>query len=184
MISGIDKELLLFSFEQPDSIHSWFPTDDVVMGGVSRSRIVASPHNTALFTGLVSLENNGGFAAVRSRSPTMNLHGFDGLTLRIKSDGKRYGVNIKTTGSAEALLYQIDFNTDAEQWTDIVLPFRAFSPRLVGFPVCNAPPLDVGRVGSLGLMIADKQSGSFALELAWIKAYRGNFDGDVVKSEC
>lgn len=166
------QELMLFSFEQPGGSDGWFSTDDGVMGGVSRSRLVPGTSGGALFTGVVSLENNGGFAAVRCRVPISDLRGFDGLALRLRGDGKRYGINVKTTGYTQALLYQVDFDTDAGSWQELRLPFRSFSARSVGFPVYNAPPLDLSQIRSFGLMIADKQAGPFTLELAWIKAYR------------
>jgi hypothetical protein len=171
-MSNIERAQLLLSFDRPESLAEWFATDDVVMGGVSGSRLVGSGVGTALFTGRVSLENNGGFAAVRRRSPASDLRAFSGLALRVRGDGKRYGVNLKTTGYAQALLYQVDFDTDADRWQEIMLPFSIFAPRSVGFPVRNAPPLDLGMIRSIGLMIADKQAGLFTLELAWIKAYR------------
>jgi hypothetical protein len=170
---NMDRTQLLLSFDRPESLAEWFPTDDVVMGGVSSSRVTGSGAGTALFTGRVSLENNGGFAAVRRRSPVSDLRAFSGLILRVRGDGKRYGVNLKTTGYAQALLYQVDFDTESNSWQEIILPFRIFTPRSVGFPVRNAPPLDLGMIRSIGLMIADKQAGQFTLELAWIKVYHG-----------
>ena len=56
-------EKMIFDFgeaEQP-----WSSIDDPVMGGVSRSRMSVR-NGIAEFAGVVSLENNGGFASTRS----------------------------------------------------------------------------------------------------------------------
>jgi hypothetical protein len=50
------------------------------------------------------------------------------------------------------------------------LPFSEFVPTFRGRTVPGAPPLDLSRVVTVGLMISDKQAGPFRLEIAWIKA--------------
>ena len=43
----------------------WTIVNDGVMGGLSSSEIIETEEKTLIFSGLVSLENNGGFASVR-----------------------------------------------------------------------------------------------------------------------
>jgi hypothetical protein len=54
----------LFDFSDISALGAWFVLNDGVMGGVSQSRILASASTALLFTGNVSLENNGGFASI------------------------------------------------------------------------------------------------------------------------
>jgi hypothetical protein len=60
--SASDKTL--FDFQSATNA-AWRVVNDNVMGGVSTSRFEAT-NGVALFRGDVSLENNGGFASVRS----------------------------------------------------------------------------------------------------------------------
>ena len=53
------------AFEFHDSESAWRSIDDVVMGGLSSSRMWVE-QGRAVFDGELSLENNGGFASVRS----------------------------------------------------------------------------------------------------------------------
>jgi monofunctional biosynthetic peptidoglycan transglycosylase len=81
-----------------------------VMGGLSRSSI--SMTNTLLvFRGEVSLENNGGFASVRSAQSPQNLTGFGALVLRARGDGKRYKFTVRTETGFNTPLYQCTFIT-------------------------------------------------------------------------
>ena len=59
------NEVVLIDFNSDASISVWWPLNDTVMGGVSSSRMELSGEGKAVFTGKVSLENNGGFSSVR-----------------------------------------------------------------------------------------------------------------------
>ena len=50
-------------------------------------------------------------------------------------------------------------------WTTIRLPLAEFRPGFRGRAVPDAPPLDPARVRQVGLMIADRQAGPFALAI-------------------
>ena len=80
----------LWSAERPELLE-WGPLDDVVMGGVSRSTFVTGS-SCATFSGVVTSENNGGFAGCRTRAlrPALDLRRFEGLRLRLRGDGNRY----------------------------------------------------------------------------------------------
>jgi len=82
-------EMLLFDFGTERAIDEWMSINDVVMGGVSTGRLEATGNDTVAFTGLVSLENGGGFASVRSRPREQDLRRYSGLELRIRGDGRR-----------------------------------------------------------------------------------------------
>ena len=58
-------EKTLFDFTTATNSTAWQIVNDDVMGGVSTSRFQVRT-NGAVFSGVVSLENNGGFASVRS----------------------------------------------------------------------------------------------------------------------
>lgn len=161
--------MTLFDFSDPDSIAAFAAIDDVVMGGCSASRMVTSDHGTGLFTGTVSLENNGGFASVRSRPFDWDLSRSDGLVLEVRGDGRRYKVNLKTDAETDQTAYQAYLETRDGEWQTVELPFRLFEPKLRGRRRLDAGPIDLSRVRTLGLMIADRKAGPFRLELRTIR---------------
>ena len=69
----------------------WRIQNDVVMGGRSESQLKMTEENYALFTGRVSLENNGGFCSIHQTSekdPFIISAESDAFILNIKGDGK------------------------------------------------------------------------------------------------
>jgi len=140
------------------------------MGGISRGGFRINDAGTLEFTGIVSLENNGGFASIRSRPGTYDLSGYDGLLVRVRGDGKRYACNIRTDFEIMAGSYQQRFETKKNEWQEVGLPFRDFVPTSFGQVMRDAPKLDTAKIRSLGFTISDKQAGPFRLEVDWISA--------------
>jgi monofunctional biosynthetic peptidoglycan transglycosylase len=68
-------------YEQ-SAAEGWYPINDRVMGGTSKSEFQAE-NGIAVFRGLVSLENNGGFASVRSALGNHDLSAYAGIALRV-----------------------------------------------------------------------------------------------------
>lgn len=143
----------------------WQPIDDGVMGGLSSSRATVTPERTLVFSGTVSLENNGGFASIRCAPGAFDLSTHAGMVLRVRGDGKRYLFSVKTDPAFDGVQYRAGFETRAGTWIDAAIPFSAFEPRFRGRLVRSAPPLDAGRIITLGFMIADRQAGAFRLEV-------------------
>ena len=162
---------ILFSFAVAEACAGWYSIDDPVMGGLSWSRVECTTTGTMRFSGVVSLENNGGFASIRSPAGRYDLSAYDELRLRVKGDGKTYKLNLKPDSGLDGVQYQATFETSGAR-QEIELPFAMFEPRFRGRPVRDAPPLDPARVASFGFLISDKQAGPFALEIERIEARR------------
>lgn len=151
---------------------TWHDIGDPVMGGLSSGEMVAED-GVGVFKGVVSLEHSGGFASVRSAEGHYDLSGYDGLTVRVRGDGKRYGLRLRSSWGFDGLNYQADFAAAAGVWVDIKLPFTGFRPVFRGRPAAVHPPLDLGAVKTFGLIIAGRQEGPFRLELETVAGYRG-----------
>jgi len=85
----------LFRFDTLVSVADWSAIDDSVMGGVSHSRLRHDAAGHAVFEGVVSLENSGGFASVRSRPLDLGVSGAANYTLEVRGDGKRYKLSVR-----------------------------------------------------------------------------------------
>ena len=160
---------MLFDFTTTTNSPAWQIVNDDVMGGVSTSRFQIST-NGAVFSGAVSLENNGGFASVRSSPVRVELAGCDAFLLRVRGDGHRYKFTARTDGSFDSAIYQIGFPTKKDQWEEHRLRLKDMVPTFRGRVLAGEPPLDAAKVTCVGFLISDKQEGPFRLELAWIKA--------------
>jgi NADH dehydrogenase [ubiquinone] 1 alpha subcomplex assembly factor 1 len=165
------KEKGIVDFSLPGEEKRWEIVNDVVMGGVSKSQLSITPDKTALFRGEVSLENFGGFASVRTYPQDYQLESYKGISIRIKGDGKRYRLRLRTDDKPDGIAYQALFNTKSGKWINVNLPFKDFIPVYRGRMVSGASPLEPSRIQRIGFMIADKQAGPFNLEISWIKAY-------------
>ena len=138
------------------------------MGGVSSSAISYVPGGRAVFSGSVSLANNGGFASVRSPSFAA-LGGGGAFLLTVRGDGKRYKFSVRTDTAFDGVSYQAAFQPPPGEWVVVRLAAADFLPTWRGRIVNNAPPLDPARAQQLGLLIADRQAGGFRLEVGAIE---------------
>lgn len=164
-------EKMIIDFSSPDEHNMWEVINDGVMGGVSESRVIITENKTALFQGVVSLENYGGFASMRSYTRKFKLAGFKGLMAQVKGDGKSYQLRLRVDDAYDGIAYQAHFLTEQAKWIIVRLSFDSFTPVFRGRIIKDAPELDVSRIGRIGFMIAGKQAGPFRLEIGWVKAY-------------
>jgi monofunctional biosynthetic peptidoglycan transglycosylase len=164
-------EKTLLDFRGPNQAARWVRVNDVVMGGRSQSEMRFTPQGTALFDGVLSLENNGGFASVRTTPHDYGLNGYVGLRVRVKGDGRQFKLRVRTDDRMDGPAYEFHFDTFAGEWTTIQAPFRDFVPTFRGRRLRNVPALEGANVRQIGFLIADKQAGPFRLEIDWINAY-------------
>ena len=165
------KQRILLDFQQPDDATNWSVINDVVMGGVSNSSFTVQKPGTAVFSGAVSLENNGGFASANMKPAQFDVSGFDGIRFRVKGDGKNYKITLKNDGAFNGFSYRFEFSTKNGEWLTIDAPFTSFVPKFMTQNT-SAPPVDKAKIKTFGFLIADKQDGPFRLEIDWIGAYR------------
>lgn len=160
----------LFDFQTATNSPAWEVVNDDVMGGVSTSQLQVLTNGCAVFSGTVRLENNGGFASVRSQPVNEDLMGFTAFVLRMRGDGRRYKFSVRTGAGFDTPLYQCSFATKPGDWEEHRLAFSDFVPTFRGRVLTGEPPLNPASVHSVGFLISDKQAGPFRLEIGWIKA--------------
>ena len=165
------QQRILLDFEQSGDAANWSVINDVVMGGVSNSSFAVEKPGTAVFSGVVSLENNGGFASANMKPAQFDVSDCDGIRFRVKGDGKSYKITLKNDGAFNGFSYRFDFSTKNGEWLTLDAPFSSFIPKFMG-QTTSAPPVDKAKIKSFGFLIADKQDGPFRLEIDWIGAYR------------
>jgi NADH dehydrogenase [ubiquinone] 1 alpha subcomplex assembly factor 1 len=164
-----DSGRTLFDFSKPDAAQAWQPVNDGVMGGVSDGRFKITDQGTMEFFGTLSLENNGGFASVRSRRSDLGLKPGDTLLIRLRGDGREYLLNLYVPSLQVVHSYRAAIPTKAGEWTEVRIPIKDCYATSSGQKVPNAGPVDAPKVNSIGFMLSDKKAGPFKLEIAWVK---------------
>lgn len=161
------RTLMTFSDAADEPL--WVAVNDGVMGGLSEGRPVVTDGQLR-FSGTLSLENNGGFASVRTTGRVYDFRGVTALVLRVKGDGRTYQLRLATDARIRrsAIAYGAEFQTAAGQWTDVRVPLASLVPTFRGRTL-TGPPLDQSRVEEIRLLIGDDREGPFALVVDWIK---------------
>jgi NADH dehydrogenase [ubiquinone] 1 alpha subcomplex assembly factor 1 len=152
----------------------WEIVNDTVMGGVSQAHVTASGDGHLVFSGDVSLANRGGFASARGWFAEQDLSACDRLHIRVRGDGRRYALTLRTDVEVRAGSYRVPFVPPAGAWHETDLPFADFVLTSFGEPVAGAPPLNPAHIRSVGLLIGGGQAGPFRIELAAIDARPGS----------
>jgi hypothetical protein len=155
----------LFDFSDPRAADAWRAIDDRVMGGVSRSRLRHDRAGHAVFEGEVSLAQNGGFASVRSSPGERGQAGATACLIEARGDLKQFKLSLLTDDGFDSVNYQASFTTMGHDWQTISLSLPAFRASFRGRDVPGAPALDPARIRQVGLTIAGRQSGPFALDI-------------------
>lgn len=161
--SALDR--VIDDFDTP--ARSWQAVNDGVMGGRSSGRYARTSDGVMIFSGNLSLANNGGFASVRSQGQRIGLENDDIIVARVKGDGRKYTFNLYTPDRRMAFSYRTEFSTTSGQWMEVYLPVRQFQATSFGRRVNQ--PLDASRVTGVGILLGDKKAGPFQLEIDSIK---------------
>ena len=164
------RDKILIDFAAPREGEQWFVVNDGVMGGLSQGQMDIAADGSARFHGRLSLDNNGGFTSIRRRSRAYDLAGFEGVTFRVKGDGRTYQFRVRMGDKFDEIAYRAEFETEAGKWIEIILPFTQFEPTFHGRLVQGAKKLDPERIRQVGFLIADRRAGIFHLEIGrqWV----------------
>ena len=172
MLTEGDSTMNLFDFGDRTESNRWVVVNDNVMGGVSAGGMSLTKDSCLLFSGSLSLENNGGFASIRTRPKDFDLGDYQGIRIRVKGDGRVYQYRIHVDDYFDAVAFKRDFQTTDDIWIEIDLPFATFLPTYRGRILQNEKPLVAARIRQMGFLVADKSAGPFNLIVDKITAYR------------
>ena len=171
-LSADEEGRVLFDFRKPEAAKLWQPVNDGVMGGVSDGRFRVTEQGMMEFYGTLSLENNGGFASVRSRPKKLGLADGEAIVARVRGDGREYYLSLRVPTRQIAFSYRASFETKKGKWQEVRVPLNRFQATSFGRPVKDAAPVDPREVNSIGFLLADKKAGPFKLEVEWVKALK------------
>lgn len=165
-------DIVLVDLGVASEVATWTTVNDPVMGGLSTSRIRFGDGGL-VFSGNISLENNGGFASARSpQDPDIGVRAAGAKALRVRAlgDGKTYLLKVGIAGQPWSYIQR--FPTEAAVQGTYELPVEGFRP--VGMrldPAPDAPQtLDPSIINQVSVYILDKQQGPFEITISAIDA--------------
>ena len=162
----LSASLTIFDFTPESSLDRWYVVDDVVMGGRSAGRFILNQDGHGVFTGNVSLQNNGGFSSVRYTFEPLNVREYSRSVIRVRGDGKRYQFRVRSTQFDRAS-YVTSFQTNGN-WQVIEIPFSGMYPTYRGYRLEQANYNgDVMR--EIAFLIGNKKPETFRLEIDYIR---------------
>lgn len=156
------SSLLLFDFSSASDWAGWEVENDVVMGGKSTSKLTRNEAGNAVFTGDVSLKNNGGFASLQYHFPTKDVSGYDKACIRLKGDGKQYQFRVKANLQDKAS-YIYNFQTSGE-WQTIEIPLNQLEPTFRGNKL-DLPSFKADKIQEVRFLVGNGKAENFRLEI-------------------
>ena len=156
------------NFSNSAEAQNWIIVNDTVMGGRSQADL-AVENGMLIFTGDLSLENNGGFASTRRVSSPLSWNSKETLELKVVGDGRSYQFRLRTNRNIDGVAYVANFTTTKDEVQVFTFNLEDFSPQFRGRLVREAPSLNFSDIAQIGFMLADKTPGSFVLRIAHIR---------------
>ena len=149
----------------------WQLVSDAVMGGVSRGSLrygELDGRSALRMTGVVSLENNGGFLQMAidlaATGATIDANAWRGIALTVRGDGGVYGAHLRSRDAQRPWQsYRARFVAEHD-WQCVQLPFAAFVPHRLDIP------LDLAHLRRLGL-VAIGSPGAVDLAVAEVRFF-------------
>ena len=153
---------LIFDFNNNANISDWKIVDDVVMGGRSNGTFKIDSDGNGVFSGEVSLENNGGFSSVQYLFEKINTTRDSKVIIRLKGDGKEYQFRIKNNRNTY-YSYITNFKTSGD-WENIIINLKDLYPSFRG-QTMNIPNFAGSSIEEIVFLIGNKKKESFNLIL-------------------
>lgn len=148
------------------NVANWQIVNDTVMGGRSTARITNNSADNLIFSGNVSLENNGGFSMVKSiLKPTVKASATH-CKLTVKGDGKTYQLRLKPS-RLNRESYVVNFKTSSEIET-FEFKIEDFKPYFRGRSL-DLPAIKNQSIEEVALLIGNKKAEEFELEIIEIE---------------
>ena len=155
-------QLVIVDFRNGMDLSGWEVEDDVIMGGRSQGTFSINNDGHAVFSGYVSLDNDGGFSSVQHYFDPIDVSRYRSAYLRLKGDGKRYQFLVES-GRNQRHYYVYDFQTSHE-WQTVRVPLVDMYPVYRGDRLA-IPNYSGQTMAMVRFLIGNKKPESFRLEI-------------------
>lgn len=147
----------------------WNVVNDGVMGGMSNSTAELTS-SSLLFKGSISLENNGGFASIRSKKSSIDLSEFTTVKIKYKSSGRNFDLRLAVSELYYKPNYKHQFGSTTGEWEIAELKLSNFKQYTMGqISGANISEKELKNVLRIGIILSDKKEGPFKIEIDYIE---------------
>jgi hypothetical protein len=148
---------------------TWSALNDGVMGGRSSGKVTYST-DALQFSGNVSLENNGGFASVRSTYGRYDLSSYQLIKVTYRSAGQSLGMVMENDPRWFLPNYKAILPETNGEWQSITIEIGSFKEFRIGRPTGNSlPDAQRAKIIRIGFITNDKKEGPFSAEIDQIE---------------
>ena len=152
-------------FGTTKNTQNWIVVVDGVMGGLSTGKIDWTD-NSISFSGTVSLENNGGFASIRSPYQSFDLSPFNTVAIRFRAKGQSFAITLAKDSRYYMPYYRKNIYPESEDWQVLEFPISDFGVYRLGRRSEGEITAEgLSQVIRLGVITNDKQPGAFEIEI-------------------
>jgi len=161
-------EDLTFDFGKKSG-DDWRVIVDGVMGGLSTGEKTLNK-NSMIFSGSISLENNGGFSSLRAPMGTYDLSPYKTLEVRYRATGGVFTLMMETNRQFYFPYYALMLESTGEEWKTVKVNMSEVIEVKMGKPTGdNMTQKEMAEVIRIGFMKLDKKVGPFEIEVDYIK---------------
>lgn len=151
-------------------VQDWIMISDNVMGGVTTSKL-AYTDSSLVLSGIISLENYGGFASVKSRFGRFDLSQYNGVRIRFKAANQRFAFTLENSRNWTQPYFKGEFGSaQANTWAETTIYFKDFKEYQIGEPTGGKlDPAQLKGIVRLGIITTEKKEGPFSLEVDYVE---------------
>lgn len=164
----LDSDKMVIDFGTNGNNTDWYTLNDGVMGGLSDG-ILKKTTNSVVFLGTVSLENNGGFASIRSAYDRYKMSKFNQVEIRYRSKGYDFAMTLELYRQFYRPYFKYNLPDTQNKWVvrQISLDeFKAFSlGRYLGYELKEENKNNIIRMGFIS---NEKRAGPYMIEIDYL----------------
>ncbi len=169
LLFGTSSTSLEFDFGKDKTGSTWGIINDGVMGGRSEGAAYLT-NSSVVFTGTISLENNGGFSSLRAPYSRMDLSNYSEVEIRYKSSGVKKAFSIENDRRWWKPTYKVLLDSTGDEWKTMTVQLTDFEEYEIGRNTGNQLSEDqLDEMIRIGFITTEKKAGSFSLEIDYIQ---------------
>jgi len=156
----------MMNFNETET-NNWYIVNDDVMGGLSKGTLKYSD-STVVFSGELSLKNNGGFASFQGPREEYDLSKYEKVTIRHRGYGGTFGLRFKTTEPFYMPYFKAEFKP-SEEWEETSFAMNEIEQwRLLEKTGKKISKDELDSIIRMGIIKSDKKEVPFELEVDYI----------------
>jgi len=147
------------------NVSDWKVVVDAVMGGKSQA-IIVHTDSSIILEGTVSLENNGGFASMRTKEFNFDISKYSNVTITYRSTGQSFSFYINRYRKHYEPKFRTDIPITHGEWSTIKVDLSAFKIIQLGKEIDGEiTKQDLSKIIKLGFISNTKAATHFMLEV-------------------